>query len=230
MGKINKTLNSLNTEDLSMKLKYISITILLSLYSLFNFAQNQQAQQDQSKSPLAKIITLSGNVSLNEKIVSTQAKNTPLNAGDTLKAQDSKSFFIVEYSDRSRFMIRDGEINIKQLATENSTIKLLRGTIFSYVNPTATHKFKVETKKASFAVRGTKFWLQEDHKESYLCVCEGVVAVRNNNSLMLVNAGEDSHVANSFEALRKNKSNDLMWKMATEGFKSMGVPVTSRPK
>jgi len=210
-----------------MKLKYISITILLSLYSLFNFAQDRQGQ---SSPPLAKIITLSGEVYLNGKILSTQEKNTSLNAGDTLKAQDSKSFFIVEYRDSSRFMIRNGEIKIKELAKENSTIKLLRGTIFSYVNPTAIHKFKVETKKASFAVRGTKFWLQEDHKESYLCVCEGVVAVRNNNSLMLVNAGEDSHVANSLEALRKSKSNDLMWKMATEGFKSMGVPVTSRPK
>ena len=210
-----------------MKLKYLSISIILSLYSLINFAETQQ---DQNKSALAKIITLSGKVSLNGKILSPQSKNTPLSTGDLLKTQDTKSFFIVEYRDHSRFMIRNGEINIKQLDTDHSTIKLLRGTIFSYVNPTAIHKFKVETKKASFAVRGTKFWLQEDDKESYLCVCEGVVAVKNNNSLMLVNAGEDSHVANPLESLRKSKSNDTMWKMATEGFKSMGVPVTSRPK
>ena len=56
-----------------------------------------------------------------------------------------------------------------------------------------------------------------------------VVAVRNNHSLMLVNPGEDLHLANPLESLRKTRANAMMWDMAVDGFKTMGLGVEARP-
>ncbi len=177
----------------------------------------------------AKLVVAQGEIKLNDKITPTpDLKNIDLQAGTVIEAIGKKSFFIVEYNDKSRFMIREGKIIIKKLEANNSFLHLLQGTLFSYVNPKAAHKFKVKTKRGSFGVRGTKFWLQETNEESYLCVCEGVVAVRNNHSLMLINPGEDLHLYSPLETLQKNNANDNMWSMAVDGFKTMGLEVAAR--
>ncbi len=175
----------------------------------------------------ATLVTFKGEVTLNKSKIEEGQKNLPINRGAALEAIGPNSFFIVQYKNGSRFMVKNGRIIVKELKADNTEVSLLTGTIFSYINPKAAQKFKVKTKRASFGVRGTKFWLQEDDKESYLCVCEGVVAVRNNHSLMLVNPREDSHIDSSLGTLQKSAANDMMWKMATEGFKTMGLPVSS---
>ncbi len=178
----------------------------------------------------ARLVTMKGEVLLNKSRLTQDQKNSSISAGSVIEAVGKQSFFIIEYKDGSRFMVKDGLITVQKMNPDESLLSLLKGTIFSYVNPKAAHKFKVKTKRASFGVRGTKFWLQESDKESYLCVCEGVVAVRNNHSLMLVNPGEDSHIDTALGTLQKSASNDMMWKMASEGFQTMGLPIAPLQK
>lgn len=197
---------------------------LISFFILMSSTWSQDAGQ------MATLITYKGDVRLNQKQLSTEDKNLPLSQGALLEAKGKKSFVVIQYKDGSRFMVKNGNIKVEKLHPKKTLISLIRGTILSYVNPKSQQKFKIKTKRASFAVRGTKFWVQESPKESYLCVCEGQVAVRNNNALMLVNPGEDTHITSRIESLRKQNSSTKMWSMASEGFKTMGLEVPVQPK
>ncbi|MBC97732.1 MAG: hypothetical protein CME63_08280 [Halobacteriovoraceae bacterium] len=179
----------------------------------------------------AKIIKAKGRLYKDGiEIKPPQIKSLTLNEGATLEIRDKNSFFIIEYSNGSRLMLAQGKLKIEELKEKKTFLQLLKGTLHNYTNPHSSHQFKVKTKNASFAVRGTKFWLKQSQQESYLCVCTGTVAVRNNHSLMLVQAGEDAHVENPLGTLTKSKANDMMWKMATGGFEQMGIPVETDPR
>ena len=71
-------------------------------------------------------------------------------------------------------------------------------------------------------VRGTKFYIDQSEKETYLCVCEGKVEISNEISKEEVEKNEDAHVSkrNKIEATQAN--NDML-SMAWDGFKEMGL-------
>jgi len=201
-----------------------TIISFIGFFIIIGAAWSQEGAQ------FATLVTYKGEVKLNQKRLSTGDENIPISQGAILEAVGKKSFFIIQYKDGSRFMVKDGHIKVEKLEAKNTLLSLVKGSILSYVNPKSRQQFKVKTKRASFAVRGTKFWVQESAKESYLCVCEGQVAVRNNNALMLVNPGEDSHIKNRIESLRKQHSAAAMWSMASKGFKTMGLNISFQPK
>lgn len=71
-------------------------------------------------------------------------------------------------------------------------------------------------------VRGTKFYVEEKADETYLCFCEGSVEIKNAISSQMVNKNEDAHVKENTE-FKKTPANDMMIKMAKEGFIEMGL-------
>jgi len=75
-------------------------------------------------------------------------------------------------------------------------MELVTGTIYAWTNKlTNNERFRVKTKWASFAVRGTKFYLEENKKESYLCVCEGMVHVEKDNAAVDVEKDFDLYLS-----------------------------------
>lgn len=175
--------------------------LLISL--LFIFAINSYAG-------LAKISKIHGEVLVNNQPGKIEQV---LNVGDVLVAKTKKSFFVVEYQNGTRFMLKHGVLKIVSLSDLNDTVELKKGTIFSRVKKSITGNinFSVKTAKASMGVRGTEFFILEDEKESYLCVCDGSVEVRKNlGGAVLVEKGEDIHVVDGKELLKLPASKQMM--------------------
>ncbi len=147
-----------------------------------------------------------------------------LNEGDKVEVKGKKSFVQVKLSDGSLILQKEGLLNYKILKPKKSLIHFLKGNLFIFKNPESKNKLNVLTKKVSLAVRGTKFFVSEQEDDSYLCVCEGVVAARNKFGILDVTAGEDLH-ARTRQSLEKTQANEQMMNMAKEGFDFMGVPV-----
>lgn len=186
-------------------MKVIS-TILLILISINIFAGS------------AVILRLHGEVQINEEVAKVGKK---LSEGDVLKARGRGSFFVVEYSNGTRFMMKQGTLKIVSLKELEDTVELREGTIFTKVKKTLTGKvnFSVKTAKASMGVRGTQFFIQESKDESYLCVCEGAVEVKKAlGSKLMVEKGEDIHIKDVGELIKLP---------ATEQMMSMGEEVFS---
>lgn len=174
----------------------------------------------------ARLMKVGGEVFVNEKRVTKPQK---IKEGDRLKAVGKKSFFVVLYKDKSRFMIQNGELKVEELSAkeETSTFQLISGYMFSYVNPKnkKKKKFNVKTNNASFGVRGTKFFVSiEKDNSSYLCVCDGKVAVNKKQEKIIVGKGEDLTVKEG-QKMSIAKANDQMWLMAKENFAKMGLTI-----
>jgi hypothetical protein len=172
----------------------------------------------------AELVRFRGNVTVNGN---GPQKGQMLMKGDVLVADGAKSFFVVRYKDGTRFMIKNGRLEVDNLDRMNkkSSYKLIKGYIFSYVNPKSKQNFKIKTKHASMAVRGTKFWLNESASESYLCVCEGSVEVKNDTGLISIGKNQDIHIDKNTKKLSLTPANPRMLKMALSGLKELGVSV-----
>ena len=167
-----------------------------------------------------------GDISVNGR--TTFARGHQLKQGDRIVARGKKSFFVVKYQDGSRFMVRDGDLKITKLTQHSSKVGLVRGTLLSFVKPESKHNFSLETKTASLGVRGTKFWVSESEKETYLCVCQGKVSIGNDSGSVVVAKNEDIRVGSRKQKLVKSEASTVMWNMAVEGFKQLGVPIDPR--
>ncbi|EQC46651.1 FecR domain-containing protein [Bacteriovorax sp. Seq25_V] len=158
----------------------------------------------------AKVLRLHGDVFLNDVPVTAGKK---LSAGDVLNAKGKSSFFVVEYNNGTRFMLKQGILKIVSLGELEDTVELKEGTIFTKVKKSLTGKtnFSVRTSKASMGVRGTQFFIQELSDESYLCVCEGSVEVKKNlGSKVLVEKGEDIHIKEVGELIKLPATEQMM--------------------
>lgn len=142
-------------------------------------------------------------------------------AKSLVEAKDKKSFVIISFFNGSRFLLRNGVVNLEGTSGRDSVIDLVSGEIFSYVREGQGFSQKVKTKKAVMGVRGTKFYVKETPEESYLCVCDGKVEIKNSKSSALVSKNEDVH-AKIDTVFQKSPANQMMQEMAWDGFKEMG--------
>lgn len=169
----------------------------------------------------ASIILMRGEVLVNGKQIE---KKVGLNYGDKVEAKGEKSFVQIFFDGGSKLMLKDGSAILQKFKEHGTTINLIKGTIFSYVNKEAKREFRVKTNHAAMAVRGTKFYVMESDEESYLCVCDGVVRIQNKTGHKDIRKKQDIH-ATKEGALAITKANQDMWQMALDGFKMMDLPV-----
>ncbi len=149
----------------------------------------------------------------------------PLKVGSHIKegqhVEVKKGFIQFKFSDGSKMLLKNGKAKVELARKDKNSIQLIKGTLFKAKS--GATKFSVKTPKAVFAVRGTKFFLQEEEKSSYLCVCEGVVSVKNKRGAINIRKDEDIHVY-SGQDLKKTKATIGMVNMAWDGFAIMGIP------
>ena len=170
-----------------------------------------------------------GEVSVNSIIVTKDNFNIlEINAGDTLVAKGKKSLVQVKSSGGSTFLIRNGELTIKKFEKKVTVVHLLKGKFFHYLDTkTKKRSFIVKTKTASLGVRGTKYMVEATDDKTYLCVCEGRVAIKSNLSKKLYTAskGEDIDVLNSMADFKVREASDMMYDMTAKEFSEMGLPL-----
>lgn len=169
----------------------------------------------------AKIVLLRGKVLVNGKATTEKMK---LFYGDRVESVGKKSFAQILFKSSSKLMVKNGAIVLEKLKSSGTLIKLIRGTIFSFVNKKAKKDFIVKTGSASLGVRGTKFLAMYENKETYLCVCEGSVRISNKTGKIDVLKNQDIHVSEN-STLKTSKINEAMFNMSRDGFGEMGMPL-----
>lgn len=116
------------------------------------------------------------------------------------------------------------KVKVAQLNPKNTLFDLIKGKIFSAIKPlTENETFVVKTKNVSFAVRGTRYFIDESKKSSYLCVCEGVVAAKFPTSEIDVKKDEDLTVNSKKGEVKATPASQAMIDMGNATFKDMGV-------
>lgn len=170
----------------------------------------------------ATLVKFSGDVTVDGAQV--KKSGVKLKIGSTLIAKDEKSYFIVQYNNGTKFIVKNGELIIGLLKDKEVDVNLVRGLFTVVVKKTKDQKFSVKTKNAVMGVRGTKFGVSETDIDSYICVCEGSVEVSNSKTTQIISRNQDAHIQKDQE-FSVTTASEMMWNMSVANFKDLGVEV-----
>lgn len=166
----------------------------------------------------ATLKNIRGTVTVNSLKVDKERK---VEAGAIISAIGKKSSVQIFFEDGSRSLLRNGQLIIsEEIKKEKTLVSLVKGIFFTHKEKGAS-KFEIKTRNATMGIRGTKFYVEESPDDSYLCVCEGIVEIKNQAYTTQVEKNEDIHTKQNL-ALKKSEANSMMMDMAWDGFQEMG--------
>ncbi len=171
--------------------------------------------------PVANIIKIKGEAFINkEKIV----EGAEVATGMEISLPKKGSYIDIKFQNGHIVRFAEAVVKVESITPKETFFNLVKGKIFSVVKGlTEGEKFQVKTRYASFAVRGTKFFIVEKAKESYLCVCEGVVTAEKKNSIVEVRKDQDLY-ANQKGKLKALQASEQMITMSNQVFDEMTKP------
>jgi len=140
------------------------------------------------------------------------------------------SFVHLKFDDGSSILLRKGLLEVKKLDKKQREFRLERGKIFVHKKGSGS-TLNITTKYASLGVRGTKFFVQQEKDNTYLCVCDGTVLIKNKKYSQFVDQNQDVWIRQVTGYIDKKLASEDMWKVAKSGFKLMNetIPVYVNP-
>lgn len=198
-----------------MKFKTLLAAIVLSLTFLSNaFAAGGFMQ-------VANVTKIQGKAFINKEKIIVGAE---IAEGMELNIPKSGDYVEVKFQNGHLVRFTGAKVKVETLNPKNTLFHLIRGKIFSAIKPlTEGETFHVKTMRAAFAVRGTKFMIEETKNKSYLCVCEGVVATKSAKGEVEVKKDEDLSLATAKGELKATLAAKSMIKMTNAVFTEMGI-------
>jgi hypothetical protein len=143
--------------------------------------------------------------------------------GMILTIPKASDFVEVKFQNGHLVRFVGAKVKVAQLNPKNTLLELIKGKIFSAIKPlTPNETYNIKTSRASFGVRGTQFMIEEAKKQTYLCVCEGVVNTKTAIDSIDVKKDEDVTLAAKRE-LKASLATEAMITMTKSVFKDMGL-------
>lgn len=197
-----------------MKFKTFLAAVLLSLTFLSSAFASGFMQ-------VANVTKIQGKAFIDKEQIKVGAE---IAEGMELSIPKSADYVEVKFQNGHLVRFTGAKVKVETLNPKNTLFHLIKGKIFSVIKPlTQDETFHVKTKRAAFAVRGTKFMIEETKKQSYLCVCEGVVATKSAKGEVEVKKDEDLSLANAKSELKATFAAKSMIKKANAVFSEMGI-------
>lgn len=129
---------------------------------------------------VANITKIEGSATINNEPI---AVGQEVSSGTIIKLTKKGDYLDIKFQNGHKMRLVGATVKVTDLTPKSTVLELVSGTIYAWAAKlTNNERFRVKTKYASFAVRGTKFYLQETKTQSYLCVCEGMVHVEKDNA------------------------------------------------
>lgn len=197
-----------------MKFKIFLAAVLVSLTFLSSVFASGFMQ-------VANVTKIQGKAFIDKEQIKVGAE---IAEGMELTIPKSADYVEVKFQNGHLVRFTGAKVKVETLNPKNTLFNLIKGKIFSAIKPlTQDETFHVKTKRAAFAVRGTKFMIEETKKQSYLCVCEGVVATKSAKGEVEVKKDEDLSLANAKSELKATFAAKSMIKMTNAVFTEMGI-------
>jgi hypothetical protein len=196
-----------------MKIKMPALMLLMSLAWSFGALAN-------GFMAVANVSKIHGTAMINHEAIKLGAE---IAQGMTLTIPKGGDFVEVKFQNGHLVRFTGATVMVEDLTPKTTLFNLMKGKVFAAIKPlTQNETFFIKTKRASFAVRGTRFFVEETKKSSYLCVCEGVVNAKTAKAEVDVKKDEDLTLAPKRE-LKATLAAQSMIDMSNAVFKDMGI-------
>ncbi len=171
--------------------------------------------------PIANIVKIHGSAFIDREPVSVGAE---IAKGMEIRIPKKGDYIVVKFQNGHMVRFTEATVKVEELTEKSSLINLIKGQVHTLVRKlTPDETFKIKTKYAAFAVRGTKFGvsIEEKKKKAYLCVCEGVVEATKGNMTVEVKKNEDLWVGATAKKLEVKQSTEQMFNMTNQMIEEM---------
>lgn len=176
--------------------------ILFSLLCTGAFAQGF--------APVANVTKISGEVLINKEKIE---KGAEIATGMEISMPKKGSSIDIKFQNGHLLRLVDASVFVESITPKEYFFNLKKGKAYSsVVELTEGEKYLIKTKDASFAVRGTKFLIDEKSNSTSLIVVDGVVTAEKEKSIVEVRKGQSLNVTQK----SKMKSVQTSSKMISE--------------
>ncbi len=167
---------------------------------------------------VANIVKIKGEAFIDKEKISEGAE---VATGMIINLPKKGDYVEIKFQNGHLVRFTSAEVFVESVTPKEAFFKLLRGKVFAIVKTlTEGEKFNVKTRYASFAVRGTKFFIEETKSKSYLCVSEGVVTAEKDKSIVEVRKDYDL-IATQKTKLKTFKASEKMISLSNAVFEEM---------
>jgi hypothetical protein len=170
--------------------------------------------------PVANVVKIKGTAFINKEKIKVGAE---IATGMEISIPNKTDFIEVKFQNGHIIRMAGAKVIVEDITPKSTLFSLVKGKIFSFVKPLTTGEtFVIKTNRASMGVRGTKFFIDESQKETYLCVCDGTVVAKTPNEEIAVEKDKDLFVSGSKPSKLVDASKRML-DMGNKTFKDMGV-------
>ncbi len=171
--------------------------------------------------PVANIVKIHGTAFIDKEAIKEGAE---VAKGMEIRIPKKGDYIVIKFQNGHKVRFTEAVVRVEELTEKTTLFGLIKGQVHTLVNKlTPDETFKIKTKYASFAIRGTKFGitLDEKKKKAYLCVCEGVIAVTQGKLSVDVQKDEDLWVGLNSKKLEVQQSTPQMFNMTNSVIQEM---------
>ena len=170
---------------------------------------------------VANVTKIHGSAFINKEKIKEGAE---VAEGMEINIPKKGDFIEIKFQNGHQVRFMEAKVLVEKLNPKNTLFNLLKGKIYSAIKPlTQDETFQVSTKRVAFGVRGTKFLIEESKKQTYLCVCDGVVSAKSKKGEVNVQKDEDLALAKPAGELKATLATKNMMKMTNQVFSEMEI-------
>lgn len=196
---------------MKIKMFLVSIFTMLSL----------SAQAAQGFMAVANIVKMQGKVMINKEAVKEGAEVADRM---TIVIPKAKDFVDVKFQNGHIIRFVGATVKVESITPKSAVFNVEKGRVFASVKPmTKDESFTIKTARGTFKADGSKLWLEETKKDTYVIVADGKVAAKTKKGEVLVNKSEDLRLSKPTAELKTTLAAQSMIEKSNGIFKEMGA-------
>lgn len=170
---------------------------------------------------VANIVKLQGTAFINKEKIENGAE---VANGMEINIPAKKDFIVIKFQNGHLVKFTGAMVKTLEIDPKEGKFQLIKGQAHIIAQPlTQGEKFSIQTRQASFAVRGTKFFIDESTKNSRLLVSEGVVTAERESSIIEVRKDQELLVTSKGK-LKAIQASEKKLTIAKKVFEEMQTP------
>lgn len=196
-----------------MKIKMLLVSALATL--------TLSAHATQGFMAVANVTKIHGKVMINKEVIKEGAEVADHMTIVVPKAND---YIDVKFQNGHVVRFMGATVKVEDITPKSAVFNVEKGKVFAAVKPmTQNESFIIKTARGTFKADGSRLWLDETKKDTYVIVADGKVSAKTKKGEVVVNKAEDLRLSKPTAELKTTLAAQSMVEKSNVTFKEMGA-------
>lgn len=142
----------------------------------------------------------------------------------TIVIPKSNDYVDVKFQNGHVIRFVGATVKVEDITPKSAVFNVEKGRVFAAVKPmTQNESFTIKTARGIFKADGSRMWLEETKKDTYVIVADGKIAAKTKRGEVVVNKDEDLRLNKPTAELKTTLAAQSMVEKSNTTFKEMGA-------